>query len=76
MYIPDGTETLLRINVLEPRPDFNQIGEHQLAVDDETYAHFQNDPTIEVIEEVMVFSRLNSVDHPHIIPSNEMEVSE
>jgi hypothetical protein len=50
MYVPNGEETLLR---------FLRDGqEFQMAVDDETYAHFLNDPSIEVSEEIMKFTRL------------------
>lgn len=73
MYEPTGEETVVKIKV---SVDLGWIGPgiHQIAVDDETYAHFINSTEIEVLEEVMAFSRLDPVKYK--IYPEEQEGSE
>jgi hypothetical protein len=62
MYIEDGEETLIRFVNTRERAGL-PAGTHQVAVSQETLAHYMNDPHIEVIEEVMVFTRLPQDDN-------------
>lgn len=65
MYIADGTETLILIRNKVNR-DHLPAGEHRIAVDAESYAHYLNDPDIEVLSEEMQFSRLDPLQYPHL----------
>lgn len=67
MYEPDGTETLVLIKV-KKKLQWVEPGLHRIAIDDETYAHFLNSPDIEVIEETMVFSRLDPAEYEWLRP--------
>lgn len=71
MYESTGQETILKIKVVE---DLGWVGPgiHQLAVDDETYAHFMNSAGIEVLEEVAPLTRLDPVKYG-LFPENVEE---
>lgn len=56
MFMEDGSNVVLRIRV-KTDLEWTKAGEHRVAVDNETYAHFLNNPEIEVLEEVMHFVR-------------------
>jgi hypothetical protein len=62
MYTEDGTETLILIRNHRTRNEM-AAGEHRIAVDDETMAHYMNDPDIEVVAEETTFTRLNPVQY-------------
>lgn len=65
MYIPDGTETIVRFRNNRHREGL-PVGEHRIAMDLEVLAYFMNDSDVEVLEEESLFSRLNPADYPHL----------
>ena len=56
MYEPTGTETLVLLRNHRVR-DWLPLGEHRIAMDDETLAHLINDPDIEIVDEERTITR-------------------